>query len=186
MKSLDEIEKEYSEFNIDLDEDTREIHDFQDFMAYMGVGLEEILKQNKTLKRQKIIIKCEDFIGNIINLFTFGDREEIEVICLEDISIMDEEIDISYSVASTFADIIMIASEENYSDLLKLSKFIAKYYFEHISYLSEERKSLIYRCKGINYFNNKYQYNREVVDLFVKSVIKQYSDSQIVENVKKM
>jgi hypothetical protein len=184
MKTIEEIQKEYKIY--ELEEDTNIITSFEEFMLYVGSGLNELLKQNKILKRQKIKLTCEEFVGNIINFLSLTDTETYKEFCEEDISIISEATELSYTCADDFAEIIMVAHQENYQELLKLTCFIAKYYVEHINYLNEKRNSLVYYSQGINYYNGKYEDNRKVFEEFVKMKINEFTKSETVEKVKKI
>ena len=139
MKKIEDIEKEYKEFQIKTDY----IRDYKDFIAFMCLGLEETYEAEK------------DFKGLDLNYFKY------------DNNILIELMDMTLKYRKYFEDIIMVSTEKNYQQLLKIMDFLSKYYGEHIDYFEYKRDKLEKYLQGIDMFNPKYEDNREVLYEFV-------------------
>ena len=161
MKKIEDIEKEYKEFQIKTDY----IRDYKDFIAFMCLGLEETYEAEKDFKKELKNNKRDEVKGKIRNIiFTTGlDLNYFKY----DNNILIELMDMTIKYRKYFEEIIIISTEKNYQQLLKIMDFLRKYYGEHIDYFEYKRDKLEKYLQGIDMFNPKYEDNREVLYEFV-------------------
>ena len=167
MKTINEIEEEYNNFEIK----STHVAKIDEFMAFMMVGIDDTFEIERDYKIEKKENKRWQLAAKIRNFFNFIFEEEEERFYDYDNQILDELTELITKYRNYFERIIQIVNKDNYKELLKLVDFLCKYYGEEIDYYEYRRDKLEMELKGLSFCNSRYEDNQEVIDEFTNRVL---------------
>lgn len=163
MKTLEQIEKEYQSFK----PSSTHITSLKEFIAFIEVGIDDTYDIKKEAKKEIRLDRKYLLETKIRNFIIFLMAQEEVDFYEDDIDIMLEQIDLVNQYREMFMRMLLVSSEENVRELVKLTDFASVYYGQHIDYLEYQRDRLEMRLKGFSLLNPKLEDNREVISEFV-------------------
>lgn len=179
--TLEEIVDQYKNYKTSI-----EIDNFKDFYSHLRSYQEELKESIKTYKKELRENKQMYLEAKIRNFFFFIFQEEETSFYYYDDAIVKEiikEMKIQYE---NISDIMLLANESNYKDLLKLVEFLMMHYDNNIDFLENERKRLALSLENVIYYNELTD-TREKMKVFMEQMLSAYYDSLIsIEKIKKM
>ena len=177
MKTLEEIEEEYKNFQLKSDF----IKSGEDLSLFLLVGVEDTYaieddnnKEIRANNRNKTLAKVGQFL-----LFS-DDNSDVDFF-EQDNEILFEINKLTEDYRNMYLRIIDLATDDNYSELTKLVDFCTEYYNYHIDYFESERDALEMYMKGICMCNPKYSDNRTVINEFVDKKLRVYDKGKVLE-----
>lgn len=182
MKTIEDIEKEYSEFTIRINT----INSFKEFMAWMQVAFDEIDQNIKVLKQDYGDNRRAKIAGTIRNLFPFIYEYEDVSFYDKDTELVEEAYLLNKIYKNYMKQIVFYANEDNYKEMARFADFIFMYYDKDGDYIYSERDDLEYVKKGYGCVNNRDEDNSEVVHEFFMNKINEFKGVKGIEKVKKM
>lgn len=163
MKTIEEIEKDYNSFKVKTDF----VYTYKDFLAFMYLGLEETYEIEKDFKREIRKNKKDQMKCKIINTLLFqNDQNDIEYYEYDN-RLMAELNIMILKYREIYQSIMLISTEDNYKELLKMMDFLTKYYEEHLNYYEHRRDRLEMFLKGISMSDSRYEDNQDSLYEFV-------------------
>jgi len=180
MKSEDEIEDEYNSFKIK----TTFVNTYKEFISFMYLGIKETHEIEKDFKREIRKNNIDEVKAKLKNTLL---SQNNDVSFYEyDNNLMFELITMILNYREIYINIIRIATEDNYRELLKVMDFLTKYYKDHINYFEHKRDKLEMYIKGISYNDSRYEDNQDVLYKFIdKKLTEIYTNNSSKILVKK-
>ena len=177
MKTIEELEEEYKNFNIKSDF----IQTKEDFILFLLIGVEDTYELEKDNNKEIKANKLAKWDAKVTALLMFNDAsDEIEFLD-EDNNILLEINKMVEDYRNMYIQIGSITNEDNYKELLKLVDFCTEYYNQHIDFFDSERDSLeLMYTKGICMYNPKYSDNRDVVMEFAQKKINGFDKNKVL------
>lgn len=170
MKKLEEIEKEYKGYKAK----STIVNSLEEFITFIEVLLgdignsQELTKQEiKNNKRWKFETTVRNYFLVLIN------QREVEVYD-EDTRILKELDKLDEEYEEYFERIKLLATEENYKELLRLADFADDYYKGHMEFFENQREMLELELRGIHMFHPSYEDNRKAFREFMKKHLKDF------------
>lgn len=182
MKAINEIEEEYSNYEIKSDY----VKTLDDFNLFLTVALDNIEEQKIDLIEEIKLNYKDQLTAKIRNFFLFMFQIEEVDYYTEDNAIIDDIINYISTYTAYFNKISLIVTNENFLELTRLVDFLCEYYNEQISYFDSKRDALEFQVKGFNYSDSRSQDNREVLEEFFNRKISKYQKEKAVEKSKKI
>lgn len=161
MKSVEEIEDEYNLFN----RKTTFVNTYKDFISFMYLGIKETHEIEKDFKRE-IRKNNLDIVKAKIKNTLLSQKNDIEYYEYDN-GLMSELNTMILNYREIYVNIIHIATEDNYMELLKVMDFLTYYYKEHIKYYEHKRDKLEMYIKGISFSDSRYEDNQDVLYKFI-------------------
>lgn len=182
MKTIEEIEKEYEQFELK----SEYVTSLEEFQTFIEIGIDDTEESiADTLKE----IKANNRAGleaSIMNFFLKIVGTEIVGLYSEDNEILREIIAYITSYRELFERVLALADENNFKELVRFLDFAVEYYNQQMSYFESRRDALEYAAKGINFYNRKYSDEREVFQEFIEKKLSEYNSTKSVEKIKKI
>lgn len=171
MKTTEEIELEYEEYDVDLNV-CENIDDLYEDIINTSKDIEddklEVLKAIKENTKDKLF----DKIFMVLHLIEDIDLSYYD----DDIQILNEEFDLILIYKYYLSKLMNIANEENFKEVYKLLFYMmAVAYENNIAYLEYKRDMIYYKTKGINYCNSKFVDSFDAFKKFFDEKIKELS-----------
>ena len=134
MESVDKISKDYNEYipNITV----------EDFIAWIEAFLDDLREAKKDYEKEKRRYRFKHF-------FRIVEYSDDEAYYSELNEVLDEGIRITLVMKDFVARTINIASDNNATDLFKLMKYAAKFYFKYTDHLDKKLDTIITKYSGI-------------------------------------
>lgn len=182
MKKIEEIEKEYEEFELEDDF----LPNMEEFHTYLDVRQDDLDDELKSLKREKRTNNKYKTISNLIDLLTSSFIKSNPDFFDEDNEIVDLGIKTIVSFKGYYSEMIDRATEQNFRELARLAIFSTSYYNKHVEYIEYLRDALESNYRGISYYNPKYENNIEVFNQFMRKQLNKnaYKKTKPIEKVK--
>ena len=182
MKTIEQIEEEYQKYK----KRAEYIKDYDGFLTYVEIGIDDLEEDIKNRLKEKSENLRWQLAGKIRNFFFFiFEQEEVELYD-DDNQLIDELIALASFYIERFREIQERSSQENYEEFIKLIDFATDYYNQHFDYIESKRDGLELIYKGFQYYNYKYEDNREIFAKFFRQKINQISPTKAVEKSKKI
>lgn len=179
--TLEEIVDQYKNYKTSI-----EIDNFKDFYSHLRSYQEELKESIKTYKKELKENKQMHLEAKIRNFFFFIFQEEETSFYYYDDAIIKEIIKEMKLQYENISDIMLLANESNYKDLLKLVEFLMMHYDNNIDFLENERKNLELSLENVIYYN-PLQDTRKIINQFIQKIIQTYYDELIkVEKIYKL
>jgi hypothetical protein len=182
MKTIEEIEAEYEKYEIK----SNFVTNLNEFKTFIQIGIDDTLDQKKASKQEIIINLRDSIILKIRNFLLMNPNDDVFTYINMDNAILDEIIIMTQEYKNNFERLLEIATESNYKELVKLVDFSCEYYNNHINFFETKRDTIEYLFSGFNYYNSKYDDNREVFQEFFNKKINELSPIKNVEKTKKI
>ena len=167
MKTLEDIEKEYGEFEIK----SNFVSNFDELITFLEIGLDDTFENEKDYVRELRENRRWRIDALVRNFFFFLFEEEDVEFYDYDNQILKDAIQMIREYRSLFTRMLVVASEENRLELIKLVDFLGDYYNRHVDYFDHRRDQLEMAFRGFQMYNSKYEDNREVVYQFADKKI---------------
>lgn len=176
MKTIEEIEKEYEEFDgLYKTERLEELHAIiEQQILTMTEDANLIRKEYKNNRRDK-------FFASIRNKFPIIFEEEEIDYYDDEIEFIVKQTCIADMLINQMQAILLYADETNFKELTKLLSFMVLYYQKNSDYIDSQIDALEFKYKGFGYINNREEDNFMIVDEFFRKKINEYSDGNSVE-----
>lgn len=135
MGPVNELSKEYNEYipNITV----------EDFIVWIDAFLDDLKDAKKEYEKEKRRYKFKRF-------FIVIEYSDDDAFYSELNEVLDEGIRITLVLKDFAARVIPILSDNNSSELFKLMKYAADFYFKYTDYLDKKLDSIVARYNGIN------------------------------------
>lgn len=182
MKTLNDIEKEYSEFNIRIDT----ITSFEEFETWIQIAFMDIKENIKVLTMDYKNNRNAKILGSIRNLLPFLYEYEDTSFYDKDNEYVEEAFLLNKLYENYFKQIYYYSSNYNYNEMAKLADFMMVYYDRNTDYIYGKRDELEYTKRGYSCFNNKDEDNVEVLHEFFINKINEFKELKGIEKVYKM
>lgn len=180
MKTLEMIEKEYEEYELE----STFVTDLEIFSNFIEADINITQKELKIIQKE---IKKNNRMRQqtkMLNYISFFSQVEWEDTCAEDNQILEKLIKVILSQKEKYERVHSIVTDENFKELTKLVDFSCQYYDQHIDYFESRRDALKYSSRGITYYDGKYQNNIMVFDEFFDKKLKEYQERNVKKKVK--
>lgn len=182
MKTITDIEEEYSEFSIRI----ATINSFNEFRAWIQVAFNEINHNIGVLKQDYSDNRRCKIAGTFRNLLPFLYEYEDVSFYDKDNKLVEDAYLLNQMYLSYLKQLLNCSTEENYKIMAKLADFIMMYYDKDGDYIYSERDDLEYARKGYSCVNYKDEDNSEVVHEFFSTKINELTSTKGIEKVNKM
>ena len=181
MKTIEDLEKEYGEYECRVDTITS-LKEMEAFVLVLVDEIEENIKILNKDKRNNIDCKIAASIRNSLLIFetedlSFYDKDNLYV---------KEGCILSNMYITYYKRIIKNSNDYNFKEMGKLADFIMICYDKDLDYLYGQRDDLEYSRKGYGYIGNCDEDNSLVVCEFITDKINELSNIKGIEKVKKM
>ena len=163
MKTISELEKEYSSFK----PTSTHITNLKAFLAFIEVGIDDTYDIEKEVKKEIKSNKKWLLETKLINFALFQSSSEETAFIEADNENLLEQIKLVMQYREFYMRMFLVSEEDNIKELVKLVDFASLYYGKHIDYFEYERDQLEMLLKGISLLNTKHEDNREVVGQFI-------------------
>lgn len=179
MKTIEEIEKEYEEYEIENTFDT----DLDNFSVSMETSIVITEKERKKIQKEIKKNNRSQKLTRLRNNFPYLFQKREVNIYEEDNQILEKMIELILSQKEKYERASSIVMDKNLIELTRLVDFSCEYYNQHVDYLESRREALIYFYQGFTYHDGKCQNNIAVFDEFFDKKMSEYSEEK--SNVKK-
>ena len=180
MKTLEMIEKEYEGYELQ----STFVTDLKIFSIFIDAGIRITQKELKVI--QKVMKKNHRMQQQIkmLNYFSFFSQVEWEDTYAEDNQILEEMLKAIINQKEKLERAHSIVTDKNFREVTRLVDFSCEYYNQYIDYFENRRDSLEFSCRGITYYDGKYQNNSMVFDEFFDKKLKVYQERNVKKKVK--
>lgn len=181
MKTREDLEKEYEEFQIKSDF----VNSLDEFRVFLLVGIDDTFDIEKANKKEIMYNKLSSLKAQASNVINFLDEPiDVEFFALDN-EILENVGDITVQFRNMYLRMVDIANGDNYLELLKLVDFCSTYYGKQIDYYEYLRDRLEMMYRGIDYSNRKYDDNKDAILEFIKMMMSKY-DKDDPKTIKKV
>ena len=182
MKTIDEIAKEYETFTIK----TTLVDNIVTCRLLLEVAIEDTVYDRKELMKELRLNKWYHLKTQIIDFFFLILKSDVLDVYGEDEKIIKECISFIEEFISLLERMREIICEDNYVELTKIVDFATDHYHAQTHYYDSKRDRLDFRLSGIDYYDPRYEDNRESILQFIKQKIEELSKNKNPQFVKKV
>lgn len=182
MKTMDEIQEEYNEFECRL----WPIKSLEDLRGWIKVAFDDIDENVRLLCVDQRYNRRDKFLTKLNNLFLFPEDRVDTSYYDQDDDLISDAYYINKIYRIYFSEMFSGANESNYVEMAKIADFIMQYYDKDVMSIDSKRRDLEYRSRGYGCVDNGHDSTDEELHEFFNSKINEISQIKGIEKVYKM
>ncbi len=180
MKTVQDIEKEYSEFKV-----APLIASSESLATYIEFGLDELEHSRLEILRDTRSTYFAEKIAKVVDFITFKTLDLDMDYFTKYEAILNDIFTLETIITLYLQRVQDVITEDNYQELFRLVRFIEKYHNEILGYYESERHVLDASFEGVvieNFSDNNLEGFRE----FCRKKLDEYSPIKGVEKIKQL
>ncbi len=174
MKTLEQFEEELEEYREKRDV----VQTYDDFCSFLKEDIEDLEDEQKSFEKELKINGRLRRRDKILDFIMFENDSRIDEYYQSDDDILESCIQFIDEMRNLYIRIYMIATKDNYRELIKFVGFSTNYYFYQLDYYDYLRDQLDLLFKGIQMYDPNYQDIREILLQFMDCKLNEFCNSE--------